>query len=217
MPVWTTEEKKKLETRVSFYFFVYWPPFHVFSTLIWIWWNALLGFTHCCLADRHHLALPRPPLPATTHIHAHKHTLLFMDDQKIRTNHSAQHANAHVATKVLGRAKGDAGGTVCGGGGGGWGCETIPSLLNKHISDRPDWPVPISVCFSNHSESLIRHECSATYQNASQVWVCVPGPTLPRQNQTGSSWAPWMYIIQKQNTSPKFKKKYKNRLVRTIK
>lgn len=34
-------------------------------------------------------------------------------------------------------------------------------------SDRTDFSqtYQISDCFSNHNESLIRHECSATYQN----------------------------------------------------
>lgn len=79
----------------------------------------------------HHLALLKHPVPAKRSTF----TLLFMDDQKIQTSHSTQHTadftpftqhtmhslththtqtNKHtaVATRVLGRAKKYAGGTV---------------------------------------------------------------------------------------------------------
>lgn len=123
-----------------------------FSTLIWIWWNGLLiPFPSPTLVDK----LTRPPL----------YSAPFMPKQTCL--HSLRQANIlHTAPWQLwvpSRAKREAGDCSVAKG---RGCVPVPSPLQIQADNQTK--LHQSVCFSNHSESPIRRECSATHQN--RLW-----------------------------------------------
>lgn len=112
-------------------FFLYWPPFHVF--------HINLDMMECFVkfppplysCQTHHLALLKPPLPAkqqSTTITQYSFSCSLITKNMNQSFHSSHsnlyiihtalrafthtHTHTAVATRVLGRAKRDAGGTV---------------------------------------------------------------------------------------------------------
>jgi len=209
-------------------FFVYWPPFHVFHINLDMM-ECFVKFPPPLYSCRtHHLALLKPPLPAkkpsttiTQYIHSPVHW-----PPKIWTSHSTHHTaictsftqhtmhsltHSHTHTPLWQQGcwlepKGMQEVQY------GWGVGLCNCSLPA--SDRTDTSLrPILKCTKSLSaESLIRHECSATYQNwlqkPSRVWECVQGPTLPQQGQLATAGHNGTSLKM---TSPKLKRKTKQK------
>lgn len=118
-----------------FYIFVYWPPFHVFHINL-DKMECFVKFSPSLYScQTHHLALLKPPfLPNKVHSlfciffcsWTRKYKLVIqLNTQHTMLSHKKQ-KHTTAATRVLGRAKRDVGGTVWVRG---WGCATLPSLL----------------------------------------------------------------------------------------
>lgn len=162
----------------------------------------------------HHLALLKPPLPAkkpsttiTQYIHSPVHW-----PPKIWTSHSTHHtaictsftqhtmhSHTHTPLWQQGCLLEPRGMEVQYGWGVGLCNCSLPASDRTDTSLRPILNVPNLCLLYNHNESLIRHECSATYQDwlqkLSWVWECVPRANSAPTRPTGYSWAQW-YIIK---------------------